>query len=67
MDPPWYIYFLIVILQILSALFNAMNIGLMGLDPRYLELMKQGPFESKSDEKNAIYAKKIYPLRKKGN
>lgn len=63
----WYIYFIIVILQLLSAFFNGMNIGLMGLDPRYLELMREGPFETAEDEVNAKYAKRIIPLRKKGN
>ncbi|CDW71668.1 ancient conserved domain protein 2 [Stylonychia lemnae] len=67
MEIPWYIYLIIIILQLLSAMFNALNIGLMGLDPRYLELMTQGPFESKDDEQNAQYAKKIYTLRRKGN
>ncbi|CDW77164.1 ancient conserved domain protein 2 [Stylonychia lemnae] len=67
MEIPWYIYLIIIILQLLSAMFNALNIGLMGQDTRYLELMTQGPFESKDDEKNAVYAKRIYPLRRKGN
>ncbi|CDW87629.1 metal transporter cnnm2 [Stylonychia lemnae] len=67
MEIPWYIYLIIVILQFLSAMFNGLNIGLMGLDTRYLELMTQGPFETKEDEKNAVYAKKIFPLRRRGN
>jgi hypothetical protein len=40
-----------------------MNIGLMGMDVKYLELMTEGPFETKEEEKEAYYAKKILPLR----
>ena len=35
----WLIYLIIVLLALLSALFNALNIGLLGLDTRYLELI----------------------------
>jgi metal transporter CNNM len=39
----------------------------MSLDPKYLELMTMGPFDTKEDEKQSVYARKILPLRKKGN
>jgi len=39
----------------------------MSLDVRYLELLTKGPFETKKDERNAIYAEKVLWLRKKGN
>ena len=32
-----------------------------------MELISEGPFENKEDEKQGYYAKKILPLRKRGN
>jgi hypothetical protein len=43
------------------------NIGLMGLDPRYLELIQDGPYTNKEEEYEGMLAKKILVLRKKGN
>jgi metal transporter CNNM len=57
----------IVILSLLSSLFSGLNLGIISLDPNYLELLTMGPFESKEDERDAIYAKRIIPLRKRGN
>ena len=62
----WY-YPIIVFLALTSAIFNMLNIGLMGLDPRHLELQMQGPFETKRDERDGRHAGKIIHLRKKGN
>ena len=39
----------------------------MSLDVRYLELISKGPFESKRDERQAMFASKIMYLRQKGN
>ncbi len=41
--------------------------GIVGLDPGYLELLTIGPFENKDDERDASYAKRILPLRRRGN
>lgn len=35
----WVNYIYIVLLVLVSAVFNMLNIGLMGLDTRYLELI----------------------------
>jgi metal transporter CNNM len=64
---PWWKIFVIVVLQLVSAFFNGLNLGVMGLDPRYLELLTMGPFENKADELDAKRAKKILPLRKRTN
>ena len=46
-------YFLIipiVILNILSGIFSGLNLGYLGLDTKYLELLTIGPFTTKEDE-----------------
>ena len=48
-------------------MFSGLNLGIIGLDPGYLELLTMGPFETKEDERDATYAKRILPLRKRGN
>jgi metal transporter CNNM len=63
----WWRFALIVLLSFLSAVFSGMNLGIVGLDPGYLELLTMGPFETKLDERNAVYAQRILPLRKRGN
>ena len=46
----------------MSGLFSGLNLGLMSLDPMDLQIvMRSG---SKSDQR---CAKKIFPIRKKGN
>ena len=67
MEVEWWRIVLIIVLIIMSAFFSGLNLGYLGLDPKYLELLQIGPFESKHDEKLAAYAKKILPLRKRGN
>jgi Na+/H+ antiporter NhaC len=42
----WYGYLAVVLLVMLSAFCNGNNIGTMGLDEAYLELLTKGPFES---------------------
>jgi metal transporter CNNM len=63
----WWRFLLIVGLSLLSALFSGLNLGIVGLDPGYLQLLTMGPFETKEDEVNAAYAQRILPLRKRGN
>lgn len=63
----WWRPLVMVILICMSAFFSGLNLGYLGLDPKYLELLQIGPFESKHDEQLARYAKKILPLRKRGN
>lgn len=46
----------------MSGLFSGLNLGLMSLDPMDLQIVMTSG--TKSDQK---CAKKIYPIRKKGN
>lgn len=63
----WWRFVIIVGLSALSAVFSGLNLGIIGLDTGYLELLTMGPFESKEDERDAEYAKRILPLRRRGN
>ena len=40
----WYNYAFIVILATMSGLFSGLNLGLLGLDVKNLELLTRGPF-----------------------
>ncbi len=42
----WWRFVFIVVLSLLSAVFSGMNLGIVGLDPGYLELLTMGPFET---------------------
>ena len=64
---PWYNYLIIIILAMLSASFSGLNLGIMSLDPKYLELLAMGPYENKDEERDARLAKRILPLRRRGN
>lgn len=59
-------YIIIAFQVVLSGVYAGLNVGLFGLDTKYLEMLTIGPFQSKEDEDNAIYAKRILPLRKRG-
>ena len=37
-------YVVVVVLAIMSGLFSGLNLGLLGLDVKNLELLMQGPF-----------------------
>jgi len=63
----WWRILIIIGLSLLTGLFSGLNLGIIGLDPSYLELLTMGPFETKEDERDAAYARKIIPLRKRGN
>jgi len=52
----WWRLLVIILLSFLSAIFSGLNLGIIGLDPGYLELLTMGPFETKEDERDAIYA-----------
>ena len=58
---------LVAVLLLLSSFFSGLNLGYLEMDPKYLELLTMGPFESEWDEKLAKQAKIILPLRRRGN
>lgn len=57
----------IVVLAMCSGLFSGLNLGLLGLDVKNLELITQPPFANEQEEQDARYAKRILPLRRRGN
>lgn len=48
---PWYNWLIIVILLTLSGSFSGLNLGVLGLDVKSLQMMTEGPFETAEDEK----------------
>ena len=51
----------------LSGTFSGLNLGLLGLDVKNLELLTKGPFNNEEEATDAEYAKAILPLRRRGN
>lgn len=51
----------------MSGAFSGLNLGLLGLDVRNLELICKGPFQNDAEERDARYALKILPIRRRGN
>ena len=63
----WWEILILVLLAIVSATFNQYQLGILSLDIQYLELVAKGPYETKEDEKEAKLAKRVLPLRRRGN
>ena len=63
----WYNWVIIFVLLCMSGSFSGLNLGVLGLDTKDLELMSEGPYESKEDEKEGQFARKLLPLRRRGN
>ena len=42
----WWRWVLIVSLIVLSGCFSGLNLGVLGLDTKDLEMMSEGPYES---------------------
>ena len=63
----WWRWILIFFLICLSGCFSGLNLGVLGLDCKDLEMMQEGPFETLEDEKLGKHAKKLLPLRRRGN
>jgi metal transporter CNNM len=64
---PLWNYFAIAFLACLSGTFSGLNLGLLGLDVKNLELLTKGPFNTIEEETDAKYALAILPLRRRGN
>uniref|UniRef100_A0A3Q1H8R9 Metal transporter n=1 Tax=Acanthochromis polyacanthus TaxID=80966 RepID=A0A3Q1H8R9_9TELE len=62
MLPIWLQVILISFLLVLSGMFSGLNLGLMALDPMELRIV-----QSCGTEKEKKYARKIEPIRRKGN
>ncbi|KAJ8263591.1 hypothetical protein COCON_G00160480 [Conger conger] len=60
--PMWLQIILIAFLLVLSGMFSGLNLGLMALDPMELRIV-----QSCGTEKEKKYARKIEPIRRKGN
>ncbi|XP_029025012.2 metal transporter CNNM4 isoform X2 [Betta splendens] len=60
--PVWLQAILISCLLVLSGMFSGLNLGLMALDPMELRIV-----QSCGTEKEKRYARKIEPIRSKGN
>jgi hypothetical protein len=59
----WHSLLAVVALLIMSAFCNGNNIGVLGMDESYLELLTKGPFETKKEQKEAYLASVLLPLR----
>ncbi|XP_006876680.1 PREDICTED: metal transporter CNNM4 [Chrysochloris asiatica] len=60
--PLWLHILLIMVLLVLSGMFSGLNLGLMALDPMELRIV-----QNCGTEKEKRYARKIEPIRRKGN
>ncbi|XP_064209505.1 metal transporter CNNM4 isoform X2 [Anguilla rostrata] len=60
--PMWLQIILIAFLLVLSGMFSGLNLGLMALDPMELRIV-----QNCGTEKEKKYARKIEPIRRKGN
>ena len=61
--PAAYAWITLLILNMLSGTFSGLNLGLMSLTVEDLEIIIRGS----TDPKEVRYAKRILPLRKRGN
>uniref|UniRef100_A0A674I7C0 Metal transporter n=1 Tax=Terrapene triunguis TaxID=2587831 RepID=A0A674I7C0_9SAUR len=60
--PLWFQVILILCLLVLSGMFSGLNLGLMALDPMELRIV-----QNCGTDKEKRYARKIEPIRRKGN
>ena len=61
--PPFYAWIVLLVLNMLSGTFSGLNLGLMSLTEDDLNIIIDGS----SDPNEVRYAKRILPLRKRGN
>ncbi|XP_068928006.1 metal transporter CNNM4 isoform X2 [Petaurus breviceps papuanus] len=60
--PLWLHIVIVMVLLVLSGIFSGLNLGLMALDPMELRII-----QNCGKEKERRYARKIEPIRRKGN
>ncbi|EHB10611.1 Metal transporter CNNM4 [Heterocephalus glaber] len=60
--PLWLHILLVLVLLVFSGIFSGLNLGLMALDPMELRIV-----QNCGTEKEKKYARKIEPIRRKGN
>ena len=63
----WWKWVAIAVLITLSGCYSGLNLGVLGLDLKELEMMTAGPYETTQDEHEGKLAKRILPLRRQGN
>lgn len=56
-----------MVLGALSGTFSGLNLGLLGLEVKNLELLTKGPFGNDQEKIDAERAQKILPIRRRGN
>lgn len=66
-DQVWWNILVLIVLNLCSSAISGLNLGVLSLEPKQLKLLTTGPFETKQDEKYAHMAKKLLPLRERGN
>jgi len=55
------------VFQAFSSFFNGLNIGILSLEPSYLEFLIAGPHASDEEKENGRKAALILPLRRRPN
>jgi metal transporter CNNM len=63
----WWRWLIIFFLVVLSGCYSGLNLGVLGLDVKDMEMMVKGPHETEAEEKDARLASKLLPLRRRGN
>jgi metal transporter CNNM len=64
---PLWNYIVIVFLAVMSGMFSGLNLGLLGLEVKDLELITKTDTTNEDELLEAKYAEAILPLRRRGN
>ena len=63
----WWEWIIMVTLICMSGCYSGLNLGVLSLDVKDLEMMAEGPFDNEEDTILGKYAKRLIPLRRRGN